>query len=1026
MDPRKSKHAFDLPRLKTTYSRPARGRFTFYDVKFWPYAAASCDGPIFAVAAQRGIIVGRLSNKSQSVVTILQDLWDFQDDHAASPNLNSCAWCYIDRQRPLLVVGGGSGQLKVVDVLHAQPVATLLGHGRAAINDIAVHPLYPWIVATASQDGALRVWDLRRHRLRHHAPSIILCGDGTEGHRAGVLSLAWHQTGRYLVSGGHDHRICVWTIPDLEDGSPFWDTVCPELVERRSNETFVIHCPHFVTQAVHTQYIDCARFFGDLLVTKAAVEGKIVFWKITGFDSGRCPPTATTAPKLEGHLDTRNGFMRTVITDKDGYERVGIRSDCKNKPPYRRLLEFETPHDQVFYMRFGLLLPSQAYPDIHPVLAFGNAASELRFWDLERLSVGHAGEVYPDAHPRRAGRKRKRPATEVVPTAEQPEKRPRNPDTAPLAPERWSSRLKQDPPATEIGNIETKEEVVGIRQGSAQIKIEPVEIRQESPGPISQTPPARHVNVTRIPSQLVSDVAQPSQETPVTKRETNSVGRSTAIKSNGIPPSPDTPAATTELNPVRRSRRLLKPPSPPASDGSEDRSRSRSPSIEAGASGTALPSPETSPEADLVRRSTRLKRKASNVFPETVDGPGDTIPAKRFLPSPGPGEESRNTTQGQEGSAHSLENARRKSLTPECEVEILASIEADEESSGTLEVEREGSASSIIEKEASYSVEFVRARPLALDFASMCGDSMDMDKCSLNIKKAPMDVDTPESRTSRMSDLKSSLLGSQFNSTEEGNKPSTAADSTLVRFSVIDDEDYVSINDPENPPFHAPDREKYPVDEPHMPLKSHARVVVHKLQYKKRAPFVARAVDWSPCGRWCIAVGESCLNQEDGWGGLAVLHRPDLPKVKMDDKTEALNRAFKIRSGMLDRVQGDDKALNRLLEEFASFMQVRDADGEQESQDDSDEGFEDKSDEDSRGDSEESKQDSKDDLEEAKGNSKDDPTDFEEDEGSEGLEEEWEEQLHDDPEESTRTQKKNFTMTLKNLRKTKSLRKEEL
>ncbi|EXJ53507.1 uncharacterized protein A1O5_13283 [Cladophialophora psammophila CBS 110553] len=1016
MDPRESKRAFDLPRLKTTCSRPARGQFTFYDVKFWPYASASCDGPIFAVAAQRGIIVGRLSNKSQSVVTVLQDLWDFQDDHDASPNLNSCAWCYIDWQRPLLVVGGGSGQLKVVDVLEAQCVTTLLGHGQATINDIAVHPLYPWVFATASQDGAIRVWDLRRHRFRHNAPSIILCGNGTDGHRAGVLCLAWHHTGRYLVSGGHDHRICVWTIPDLEDGSPFWDTICPELIERRSSETFVIHYPHFVTQAVHTQYIDCARFFGDLIVTKAATEGKIVLWKITGFDSGRCPPPVTTTPKLEGHLDTRNGFMRTIITDEDGYEHVGIRSDCKNKPPYRRLLEFETPHDDVFYMRFGLLLPTQAYPDTHPVLAFGNAASELRFWDLERLSVGHAGEVYPGANPPRAGRKRKRPKTEVIPTANQPEKRPRKPDTAPLVPERRSSKLKQDPPAIKISNVETKEEVVEIRQGSAaaiktesaQMKIEPVEIQQEFPGPIQLIPPARHVNATRSSTQLGSDVAQLSRQTPVAKREANSVGRSTTIKANGIPPSPDTPAATTELNPVRRSRRLLKPPSPPASDGSEDRSPSRSPSVEAGASGAALPSPETSPEADLVRRSSRLKRKASSVFPETVDGAGDTNPAKRLLPSPGPEGESLNTTQNEEWSARALANARQKSLAPDFEVEVLASIEADEWSSGNLEVEREGSASSGIETEVPYRVESARARPLALDFASTCANSMDMDECSLNIKETPTDVGMPESRTVRMSDLNSGPRGPRFSSTEEDNESSTAADSTPVRFSVIDDEDYLSINDPKDPPFSLPDREKYPIDDPHMPLKSHARVVVHKLQYKKRAPFVTRAVDWSPCGRWCIAVGESCLDQEDGWGGFAVLHRPDLPKVTMDDKTEALNRTFKIRSEMLDRVQGDDKALNRLLEDFASFMQVHDTDGEKESQGGSDEEFEDELDEDSKGDPEESNEDSKDGLEKAKEDPQDDPTDFE----GEGSEDDSKADLQD----SKRSQKNNFTMTLRNRR----------
>lgn len=51
---------------------------------------------------------------------------------------------------------------------------------------------------------------------------------------------------------------------------------------------------------------------------------------------------------------------------------------------YTRLLEFHTPNcGPQFFMRFKLL----HVPDLNPVLAFCNAAGNIFFWDLRRLTV---------------------------------------------------------------------------------------------------------------------------------------------------------------------------------------------------------------------------------------------------------------------------------------------------------------------------------------------------------------------------------------------------------------------------------------------------------------------------------------------------------------------------------------------------------------------------------------------------------------------------------------------------------------
>lgn len=390
--PAVSKQAFVLPKLRYKFKTPIESdRFSFFDVKFYPYLPPPADEPVFAVATQKKVLVGRVSTQSSALVTMLHELVDEEETQdESSPGLNSCSWCYIDQRRPLLAVAGGSGAVKLIDAVEGRRLSTLVGHGHGTINDIATHPLHPWIIATASMDKSLRIWDIRRHAHPSESTTVIICGQG-RGHCEGVLTVSWHSSGRYLVTGGHDQRICVWTIPDLADGSSFWREISPEHGKRSSNDVMTIHFPHFISSSVHSNFVDCARFFGDLIFSKAAGENKIVLWKITGFDSRQPPPDSRTAPKIEDYMDTRNGFMRTITDHGDGDVDVDVAEEFASQPLYKRLLEFETPIVDQFYLRFGLLMPSPAFPNLHPVLAFANAGSEIRFWDLERLSLGHAG-----------------------------------------------------------------------------------------------------------------------------------------------------------------------------------------------------------------------------------------------------------------------------------------------------------------------------------------------------------------------------------------------------------------------------------------------------------------------------------------------------------------------------------------------------------------------------------------------------------------------------------------------------------
>ncbi len=194
--------------------------------------------------------------------------------------------------------------------------------------------------------------------------------------------------------------VCIWTIPDLAPTSLFFDAGEKSAkVLRSSAETKVIHYPHFATSAVHSNYVDCVCFYGDLVLSKAAEENKIVLWMVTGFDSRALPPSQDSAPGAGTFQDTRSGFLPQTVCSQES-KTTGSREPLRASPTiplFNRLLEFQVPFSELFYMRFSLLMPTQRDPHLHPVLAIGNTKTKIFFWDLMGLEIGHdAGMTNPN------------------------------------------------------------------------------------------------------------------------------------------------------------------------------------------------------------------------------------------------------------------------------------------------------------------------------------------------------------------------------------------------------------------------------------------------------------------------------------------------------------------------------------------------------------------------------------------------------------------------------------------------------
>ncbi|MCJ1297490.1 hypothetical protein MMC08_000277 [Hypocenomyce scalaris] len=288
----------------------------FFDCKFYPYTAAGVD-PVFAVVGKRETIICRPLPSKNAGFEVIR--W-FQDDDP-KVDLNSLAWSQdqVTGDPLICVAGKDKPSIDVLNVKTGKLTKTLIGHGKD-IEDLAVSPLSPSILASVSMD-----------------------------HSEKAIKRAFHHTGRYLLTGGHDCVVNLWVIPELPD-----ENVGTDKLTR-------IHYPHFSTSAIHTNYVDCVAWYDDLILSKCADSHKIVLWRIENFSSDSPPPPASSAPTAHSFTPTRSAFGGG----------------------YQRLLEFECKETTSFYIRFSLF----HQPFQRPLLVIGNESSKVYFWDLQRLEV---------------------------------------------------------------------------------------------------------------------------------------------------------------------------------------------------------------------------------------------------------------------------------------------------------------------------------------------------------------------------------------------------------------------------------------------------------------------------------------------------------------------------------------------------------------------------------------------------------------------------------------------------------------
>ncbi|KAI5466563.1 WD40-repeat-containing domain protein [Mariannaea sp. PMI_226] len=368
--------ASELPRLRvsfgfqddTPYLENDDDVAEFFDVKFCPYQPLDCD-PIFAAVSKKHVVLCRISHTSGEanpceIIGIIRD-----DDAEASACC--CTWTKDPVSgRPLICIGGVDAKVKIYDVLEGKLFRCFSGHG-SDVNDLATNPVNPSIIASASDDTSVRIWSIDPK----HQERPCLCILAGEGHSSTLLSVAFHDSGRFILSGGHDQIVNLWTLPDLPTE--------PISVPLR------VHYPHFSTSAVHSGIVDCVAFYGDLILSRACHDNVIALWRIEGFSSDGPPPSETIAPTPQTVIPNSQQNTQGGVSTKHDTARLTRSAFVPTISPqcpaqYTRILNFQTPNCGVqFFMRFKL----HFVPDQHPVLAFCNAGGNIFFWDLKRLSI---------------------------------------------------------------------------------------------------------------------------------------------------------------------------------------------------------------------------------------------------------------------------------------------------------------------------------------------------------------------------------------------------------------------------------------------------------------------------------------------------------------------------------------------------------------------------------------------------------------------------------------------------------------
>lgn len=175
-------------------------------------------------------------------------------------------------------------EIQEISILDFFDHCSLISHNNE-IFDLKFHPINNQILLSSAKDFSVRLWNAFKGIL-------LLIISGPECHLAEILSIDFHLTGQYIVTGSVDTYIKIWDLHkkeivskinnSLNDKIPYDTTL---LNRELSTIKPLIYQPIiFSSNMIHDNYVDCVKFNNNFVLSKS-VDGTILEW-IPFFDKG--------------------------------------------------------------------------------------------------------------------------------------------------------------------------------------------------------------------------------------------------------------------------------------------------------------------------------------------------------------------------------------------------------------------------------------------------------------------------------------------------------------------------------------------------------------------------------------------------------------------------------------------------------------------------------------------------------------------------------------------------------------------
>lgn len=292
-----------------------------------------CHSIVFATVGSNRITIYECQDKGQ--IKLLQAYVDADSDE----NFYTCAWTSDDvTGLPLLAAAGSRGIIRIICPTTMICIKHYTGHGQS-INELKFNPKDGNILVSLSKDHTLRLWNIKTD------VCIAILG-GVDGHRDEVLSGDIDIEGKFIISCGMDHSVKIWRLdkPLIRDAIQTSYKHCSTSKIDKPFPTVAQHYPDFSTRDVHSNYVDCVRWWGRFILSKSC-DNRIVCWK-------------------PGRLADLDIGARTTEGSTTATSVVSV------------LHEFEYRECDIWFMRF-----STDY--MQKVLALGNQNGKVFVWDID-------------------------------------------------------------------------------------------------------------------------------------------------------------------------------------------------------------------------------------------------------------------------------------------------------------------------------------------------------------------------------------------------------------------------------------------------------------------------------------------------------------------------------------------------------------------------------------------------------------------------------------------------------------------